>query len=274
MTHIVLDATVVINNPEILSFSRPDTKLIVPDLVLRPILDMQSSRGKELTDLLEKAQENGTIVFSSTASPKEKLQGGVPVNFASFSIAGYAKYLVENGNTVILGTDDAKLATLAKVNGIRTFNSAALLTYFSTNTSQNANILRQADRIETKARWSSLINILIALVLLTLFVWFIRNYGDVLDCLAKPFLILVLVLFGFGLFEVRHKRRQLYGIVEFFFGALTIVVCIYPSIILTNWDLYLKVIAGLYVIVRGLDNIHIGSEGKSLGSIFKKMFQL
>ena len=274
MAHIILDSNIIINYPEVLSYAQEGTKLIVPDLVLEEILNFQSTGGRQLGSLLQDAQKQGTIVFTATPRPNEKLQGSVLVSYTDFMVAGYAKYLQEQGNDVVLATEDKKLVAFAGANAIRTYDTAALITHFARNSRQVQSIQKQADRIESKARWSYLINILITVLLLVLLVWLIRNYGDLVDKLAKPFLVVLLIVLGFVLFEVRQKRRQLYGFFELGFGILTIVVCMYPSIILENWDAYLTIIAGLYVIVRGLDNIHIGSEGKSLGSIFKKMFRL
>lgn len=273
MPHIVLDSDIIVNHPEILSYSREGTKLIVPDVVLEEILNFQSTSGRQLGALLQNAQEQNIIFFSGTISPKEKLQGTVLVNFSDYTIAGYAKYLQEQGNDVVLATEEKKLITFARSNGIQTFDWSALIAHLSTNSRKVESIENQAERIESKARWSILVNIVIAILLLLLFIWFIRKYGDSLTSFANLFWVAFLVLIGFALFEVRQKRRQLYGFVEIGFGILTIAVCFYPSIILANWDFYLKIVAGLYVIVRGLDNVQIGSDKKSLGTIIKKLFR-
>lgn len=275
MTHIILDTNVIINYPEILSYKKAKTKLIVPDLVFKQILDFQSPRRNQLADLLNKAQAEGTIYFSATAKPETKLVGNVRVDFTDFTITGYAKYLQEQGNTdVILATDDKQLIVFASTNGIKTYNSSDLLNFFGTSPEKNNTISNEADDIDRKENWSFLINLILAILLLIGFVFFIRNFGDIIDKYSNILWIIFLVIIGFGLYEVRLKRRQLYGFVEIGFGILTLVIVFYPGLILTNWDFYLKIIAGLYVIVRGLDNLYIGSEKKRLGTILKKLFSL
>lgn len=275
MNHIVLDTNIIINYPNILSYKRNDTKVIVPDVVLKQIMDFKSPRRKRLAELLNTAQDNGIITFSSVATPKENLTGNMGIDFTDYSIAGYAKFLQEEGNSnVILATDDRALGLFASSNGIKTFNSSDLIAFFAKNSNRNNTISDEADIIENKERWSYLINIIVAILFLIAFVFFIRNFDYLIDKLSNIFWIFFLPIIGFGLFEIRQKKRQLYGFVEIGIGILTIVVCYYPELILINWDFYLKIIAGLYVIVRGLDNLYIGSEKKSFESVLKKLFKI
>lgn len=275
MTHVILDSNIIINFPDILSYKKKDTKVIIPDLVLKEILNFQSPRRKQLGDLLNKAQNEGIISFSSTALPQEKLKGNIRVDFTDYNVAGYAKYLQEQGKSdVILATNDKELTVFAKTNSIKTFNAAELLDFFAVNSDKNKTISNEAENIESKENWSYIINIILAILFLLLFVFFIRNFGDIIDRFSKILWIFFLIIIGFGLFEIRQKRRQLYGFVEMGFGILTLVICFYPNIILITWDFYLKIVAGLYVIVRGLDNLYQGSEKKNFRTVLKQIFRL
>ena len=214
--------------------------------------------------------------MTATALPKEKLKGNVRVDFNDFQIVGYAKYLIEQNieNDVYLATDNLSLKAFALTNNIKTFDSSELLSYFGAQTGRNKTISKNAQKIESKQKLSVFLNLIIALAILIGFVFLIRNYSYIVDKYSNFLSVIFLVAIGFGLFEIRLKWRQLYGFVEIGFGILSIVICFFPNIILSNWDFYLKIMAGLYIIVRGLDNLYQGSEKNSLGSLLKKIFRL
>lgn len=88
------------------------------------------------------------------------------------------------------------------------------------------------------------------------------------------FLTVVLTLgIGIALFFFRLRRRALYGLTEIVVGVVVSVhrVTSEPvSTSLTNPDLYLAVLtAGIYLIVRGLDNLHQGLSEKPTDQVTK-----
>jgi hypothetical protein len=75
--------------------------------------------------------------------------------------------------------------------------------------------------------------------------------------------ILAIVVVGVGFYVVRGRFRLFYGVNETFLGFFASVQAFVPRFeyeILTTAE-WLQVIAGLYIVVRGLDNIGKALEG-------------
>lgn len=271
--HIILDTNIIINYPELLSNKKANTKVLIPTEVIEEIYQLKNPRHKDLLDLINKASEKEYIRITDTESPIEKISGRSIVGQTDFTILGYAKFLQEQKNEVVLATDDRRLQEIAKSNNIQTYSSSDLMYYFASNSTNNTEIKDDAKKIENSERWSILINIVIAILAIIVVIFIIRNFQEYLDVLTNIVWIILLIIFGFLLFEIREKRRQLYGFLEVGFAILTIVLIFYPNLILSNFDFYLKICAGLYVMVRGLDNLYKGSENRRLGTVLKKLFR-
>ena len=180
-----------------------------------------------------------------------------------------------DGNKIIFVTDEKMTISEAKFAKVTVWSLGELIDYYKTpGTTKDQEIKKEAIQIENRVRWGILGNLLLAIIFLISLVLLARYYGDIVDRLKKATLIIILVVFGLLLFEIREKRRQLYGFVEVGFGILTIIIVFYPGLILNNWDQLFKIAAGLYVIVRGLDNLYKGSENRKLGSLLKRLFRL
>lgn len=86
-----------------------------------------------------------------------------------------------------------------------------------------------------------------------------------LSCLPIAATFLVIVTLGIILYIIRLNFRILYGMAELVVGCLTALRYLLPEL---NFDLpdqvfYLQFLGGLYIIVRGLDNVTKGLETKN-----------
>lgn len=91
---------------------------------------------------------------------------------------------------------------------------------------------------------------------------------------------IVLIFFiGIGLFVLREKQRFSYGLAEFAFGVITIIKLFMPSdfsyeAMQFNLDNDIRLIGGLYIMVRGQDNILKAIKGTRFGSYLKARWNL
>jgi predicted permease len=87
---------------------------------------------------------------------------------------------------------------------------------------------------------------------------FISNMvRDTQRTLTSPFLVPILLLVGIGLYRLRTKRTVLYGLFECSFAIAGIAFSVHTA---SNDSLskLLSLAGGVYIIVRGLDNIDKG----------------
>jgi hypothetical protein len=76
---------------------------------------------------------------------------------------------------------------------------------------------------------------------------------------------------GLALYAVRGRFRVGYGVGEFVIGSLATINVFFPTFDYQglNRAAWLQVLAGLYVMVRGLDNVGKGLEGSSSAAIWR-----
>jgi hypothetical protein len=86
--------------------------------------------------------------------------------------------------------------------------------------------------------------------------------------------IAALLLLGIGLFWYRQQYRLSYGVFEFLAGVIMSIYVFFPKFDYGNLgvSLGLQVLAGLYVMVRGLDNIGTGLQGTKLEAAWNRVF--
>jgi len=86
---------------------------------------------------------------------------------------------------------------------------------------------------------------------------------------------ILILLLGISLFVFREKQKVSYGITEFILGAITAIYYLpfwsdYSQIV-EHSDTSLKIAGGLYIMVRGQDNIIKGLQGTKLGLQIKTL---
>lgn len=277
MKKIFLDSEIILRHPELLSLKRDDAELIIPDAVLREVQAQRRAGFGDINNLIQNSKAKGYVSIVSIPDLPADTPGDTIWSVVDTSVIRYLRTIQAktDGNEVIFVTDDKMTVGEAKFAKVTVWSDRELIDFYRTPGSiKDADIKKEAIQIENKVRWGILSNLLLAILFLVSLVLIVRYYGDIVDRLKNTILIIILVVFGFLLFEVREKRRQLYGFVEVGFGVLTITIVFYPYLISNNWDKLFKIAAGLYVIVRGLDNLYKGSENRKLGSLLKRLFRL
>jgi hypothetical protein len=121
----------------------------------------------------------------------------------------------------------------------------------------------------------AVLNILYALLILFLIYLIYLYFDDIGDRIAVPLLIIILIAFGFGFYELRSRNPITYGLIEIGVGIMTITAIFAPGFdldhISIDLNFYIKIAAGIYIIARGLTNLSIGTNEKGLINIFKRL---
>ncbi|RZK13635.1 MAG: hypothetical protein EOO43_17625 [Flavobacterium sp.] len=90
--------------------------------------------------------------------------------------------------------------------------------------------------------------------------------------------IIVFLAFALALFYWREREKISYGMFEFSIGFIAIIMVLYPINFqineYINLDTDIKILGGLYIMVRGLDNMVKGMQGSKFGVYLSRRWKI
>jgi hypothetical protein len=118
---------------------------------------------------------------------------------------------------------------------------------------------------------------ILAIVLVVMLVVAATHLAWMRGHLNEYVLILLILLLAFGLYLIRYFFRFAYGIVEIFIGLLSIfgAMARAPQIVddSTTTLLLVQIAAGIYIIVRGIDNVSQREPFIGAGNAFRDLWR-
>jgi rRNA-processing protein FCF1 len=277
--NIVLDTHVIVKDPTILARKFDDVRLIVPVSVLQQIDRFRDDARANLSSLLRRAAAEKTVTIIGTSdvttvSPNELAIGEIDALIVALAVE------LTHGNDVtvanpdtLLATDDSLLRRVAEKHGVEVVSSLELEKAFQGTTAASADLVTAAQQVKSKQSRHLLISGLCAVMSIALGQLVIYNIHTFLPWITSFGGFCAIVLLGVFIFWCRSRSRLGYGLVECGFGILAV----YDGA--TNFSPtdhqmigLMKMVGGLYVIVRGLDNIGKGLKGTTFGSVWHRYF--
>lgn len=271
---LILDTNILISRPEILSQGGESVRFLLPQAAYQ---QFTSSRfGDRAGDLLERASRAGRLRIlpwpteAAIEFPITKRLDYVD-NIILVTALDYQKRHPDQ--KVFLVTDDRDLVVQGNKLGLQTATSKTvdeLIQSAPAGGTVSKELSEAADSLDRSNR-----NYLVGGFLLGLGVagllfaaWYFR------ELVGRTFplwgLVVGAAVVGVSLFWFRSRYRLSYGVVEALFGLFTAARLANPSTYDSTFILQLA--AGLYIIVRGLDNIEKGIEGTKMEHRWKRIF--
>jgi len=264
-TFVILDTSAILASPEILSHVR-NQNLLIPMQVIDELRSKRKPDGERLTSLVQQAIAKGAQVperpekinMSAFGLTQASLEG------ADIEIALVAVDYADRfgGQNVLVVTLDKALSQLLSSRGIKTQTPQA----FSSSTkgdSTDPEVRSIARRLTLRELLDKAVSSLSGAVVLLAVEYGHTIYGFAKQYLSVTALCLVLSVIGLAAYWWRQHFRLSYGSCEtvvglyITYGAAANVVDGSP-LTSANW---LQIVAGLYVVVRGLDNFGKGLAG-------------
>jgi len=188
------------------------------------------------------------------------------------SLIDLANVLKKN-NTVHIVTMNDRLALAMRNYNIQSLNLNDVIEIYSRQTGKGSEILKYKiyyDRKELLSiRNKLLIGLVVAVILIT--AYFYKN--TLIQRLDVAGTIFVTIVLAIGLFVFREKQRIAYGFVEFLVGLASVILIFYPTFdyncLSLDFTFSIKFLGGLYIMVRGLDNILKGLAKTRTGEILR-----
>lgn len=256
----ILDSGAIVQRPEILAHAAAGD-LLIPETVAADIRGRRDRglRG-DLQALLDRAIEAGAVVAPAA-------DGGT---------AELAFKCAEDGGAgnVRVVTTDRRLVPLLAARGVASIGGNELLAELST-VSSDTGIEQAARRIVSAQRRYLAASLAIAIVATGLAILIVLNHQLIFHTAPDWIVPIALLLAGLLFFWWRERDHLSYGLFEVMIGLLissqSIVTLPAPYELSTAKSIQL--VGGLYVMVRGLDNVDRSIEDTRLGGWWKRLFR-
>jgi len=283
MFKVILDSNAIVKNPSTLTLPISEGDIIIPPVVVDELanLDSYAASGSTYIPLIKVAIEEGNVsvlrhddILKEEISSKVRPLSLAEVGFIRAAQATKNKFPKDN---VIVTTDDIRLSEKLDQIGITTLTVDEFTKQYITNKPPNAgritdsvnNVARQQNKyLYTNIIVSVVASIIINLIALNLLfiIGTIKVWGTLLGILSA----------GLFLFWGRSKYPLGYGFAEVIIGICTAYWVFIPEFAYENLSTtnLIRIVGGLYIIVRGLDNIGKGLKGSKHGNLWESWFQV
>jgi len=279
MQKIILDSNIVYNYPELLSFSIPGKKVIVLDIIKNEIEEL-SSKHKRLSGvphLIAQSAERNIISIDSVPFSREFNRGFSP-GFSTVDslLVTYIKERKEKGDEIALVTDDKELQHHCTSIGIDVLSSSDLRKETKKIESADIEINKTARDISRRQIIYLITSFIFGIISSVIASLIYANLDIIIRTINIWGTIIALPLIGIIMFIFRGRYRLFYGVFEFMIGFLIGMSIFYPDFTYNSLDSasVLKLIGGLYVIVRGLDNMGKGIKRTKIESFWNKLSKI
>ncbi|MDN2707958.1 PIN domain-containing protein [Janthinobacterium sp. SUN118] len=288
---IILDTSAVHTTPRILAETEVGDFLI-PDSVIGELFSFENRKGPARTDLhtiINVAVRLGRVEIVSTINnpdlpelsammhePVPEKIDGVDIDILRLALACKKK---NGANQVTVLTLDRYLQRALKKYGIQALTPDE---WFEKNATSEVNteINDAAQGYIRKIKWLVGTGFSFAVLLLTI-AWVIFRYFSAITAATPLNLVYLAVpILGYLLYIIREKQRLTYGFFELGIGIMICYAVLFPSLNLFNpaatldLNMLLQIAGGIYVMVRGFDNIAKWIEGTPYETKWKSFFFL
>jgi rRNA maturation endonuclease Nob1 len=275
----IIDTNVLIQHPHILSRAG-SKKIVIPMAVMDELSSRDiGERTKGITDLIGGAVSAGVKIVSPPQDIKYDIlssdRNAQRLSGADIDIACIAiNYAEERGKDVpCVVTGDRALANYLSTRGIRTITGSEFLGE-SQNEILNKGLEKSAREVVSSQKRYIVISFSLGIGTSLLGTLIYSNIQLLVSTVSVWGTMTLMPLIGILLFWYREKFRLSYGVFEFFVGVIMSYYVFFPIFNYSTIDVTqgIKILGGLYVMVRGLDNIGKGIGGTKVEFIWNKIF--
>jgi hypothetical protein len=281
MTTILLDSNIIIRYPKFVGINMPHTRFAITVNTLMELYSAVRSTDSLFNEIIDEALEIGTLMLIESeynindfpALKKYSLSEG------DYSLFTAAKEYIEEGDNVKIATLDREVIQAASEIQIEVLSSEerdAMLDYFD-HDNFNSAIKFDIRNYEQKQYKNFALKLIIGTLVAGGGEIIYENLSIIISTINIWGTISLTVFTGLLLFIFREKQRLSYGVFELVVGIIAIMALFKPlgynySNIEFNLDFNIKLLGGLYIMVRGLDNMVKAVKNTKIGLILKTKF--
>jgi rRNA-processing protein FCF1 len=275
----ILDTSAILDRPEVLAHTGHG-RLVIPEMVFRELTRAKPGRqGDAIGALIQQATARGAKIVSgpgrttSDSTDSESLPSGV--SDADLGIVRIAADYVQRlgSSSVVVVTQDQRLRGFLSSKGMNALSAAEFLQE-STEEPADLEILKSAKAFSLSQRRFVVFSVLLGLASSILGNFIYGNLSYLVATVSVWGTLVALPALGILLYWCRQRYRLLYGVFEFAVGMSMAYYVFFPVGNYSKLTVVqgIQIVGGLYVMVRGLDNIGKGVEGTRAGELWNRWF--
>lgn len=288
MTNIILDTNIILRQPKVLGLQIPEIHFWVPLDVIEELNVRAIQRGASFDrriNIIEKASHQGTVSIINSDTPAyrqyREFVNSNRLSGADISILAIALSLNNKGENVKIATQDKEIWRFAIEHGIEVLSETdvanLLKNFIDPKTDAADTVQKEIVTYEKKEKRNFFTGIFIGAIITLVATITYQNIEKIVGTINIWGTILIILIAGIGLFVFRERNRLSYGVFEFLVGVVAIVMLFQPtnfdlSTLNFNLDFNIRLLGGLYIMVRGQDNIVKGIKDTKIGLHLKDKY--
>ncbi|MGQ7945947.1 hypothetical protein [Flavobacterium sp. WC2509] len=281
MTTILLDSNIIIRYPKFVGINMPETRLVITVGTLMELYSALKSTDSLLHEIIDEALEIGTLLLVENKHSINDFPS-LKKHFLSegdYSLFGAVAEYREEGDHVKIATLDEvvmKVASEIQVEVLSQEERDAMLEHFD-HDNFNSAIKLDIQNYEQKQYKNFALKLIYGTLVAGVSQIIYENLSIIISTINIWGTIALTLLTGLLLFVFREKQRLSYGVFELVVGVIAILALFKPlgfnySSIEFNLEFNIKLLGGLYIMVRGLDNMVKAVKNTKIGLILKTKF--
>lgn len=278
ISYYILDTNVILQSPEILA-KRFHGNLLIPEAVLQELDRGGSNRWASRISALIKGSPAHLTIAPSPNSVQNELQTTDKLvqrlSGADIDIARIAISYAEKGIKVSVVTRDRWLRKFLDNRNIASFTPIEFQDIASS--APDSKIEDVATEISSEQNRYVRNSIILAAIIFGTAFFAFKYRQELSGTLSIWGTALATLIIGTLFYAYRQRGRLSYGVFEFLFGWAAALQVFWPNFDYGSLEIekIIQIVAGLYVMVRGLDNIGKGVEKTKFEAhwllVFKKI---
>lgn len=259
---IIIDTNILITDPSVLTQKKENLTLVIPVGVRDELISITGRKGeiRGILNLLNSSAENGTIQIDDGGIQPNLAQGRL--SFTDLQTISLALKYKNQNDDVVIASMDREVQSMAQSVGIQIIDLKQLKLQIADGHVENQDDFEKAKKYKKKQLQSLLVSFAVGIAgsLLANLTW--QYFDLILGTIRVWGTVALIVLTSLFLYWFRGRHRLSYGVTEFVFGFIMTLRIFFPDFDYKRLQImsFLQIIAGIYVMVRGMDNFGKGIQ--------------
>lgn len=279
-TRYIIDTNVLLLHPQILSRAG-SRKIVIPKAVMEELsYRVKGSKWAGIAELVALSIPVGIKIVKAPETLENEIiqsdRNAQRLSGADFDIARIAIHYAEQQgiDAPCVVTEDRALANFLSSRHIKSISGAEFIGE-SKQDSIDKDIEKEANKVVSSQRLYIITSFVSGFLASALSSIIYLNINLLVSTITVWGTMIGIPVLGLLFFWYRENFRLSYGAFEFFVGVIISYYVFFPNFDYSNLGVNegIKILGGLYVMVRGLDNLGKGIIGTRAESVWKKIFQ-